>query len=93
MTLTFFLPKVKGHFQGEASRQGCQMAYFQTKNPYLGKFGRSFNGMCWYISWPFGIFCDHFVPFLVIWYIFPVLVCCTNKNLATLLVRQQNDRN
>jgi hypothetical protein len=32
-----------------------------------------------YILWLFGIFCGHLV------YLFPVLVCCTNKNLATLL--------
>jgi hypothetical protein len=25
-----------------------------------------------------------FVYFVAIWYIFPVLVCCTKKNLATL---------
>jgi hypothetical protein len=25
------------------------------------------------------------VKFMAIWYIFPVLVCCTKKNLATLL--------
>jgi hypothetical protein len=31
------------------------------------------------ILWPFGIFCGHFV------YIFPVLVFCTEKNLATLI--------
>jgi hypothetical protein len=33
----------------------------------------------WYICWPFGIF------YIGIWYIFPVLVCCTKKNLATLI--------
>jgi hypothetical protein len=36
--------------------------------------------------WLLGIFCVHLVYFLVIWYIFfDVLVCCTTKNLATLL--------
>jgi hypothetical protein len=40
----------------------------------------------WYILRPFGIFCGHLGYFMVIWYIFhPVLVCCTKKNLATLL--------
>jgi hypothetical protein len=29
------------------------------------------------ILWPFDIF-------MVVWYIFPVLVCCAKKNLATL---------
>jgi hypothetical protein len=33
----------------------------------------------------FGIFCDHLVHFLFIWYIFPVLVSCGKKNLATLV--------
>jgi hypothetical protein len=31
------------------------------------------------------IFYGHLVKFVVIWYIFPVLVFCTKKNLATLL--------
>jgi hypothetical protein len=41
--------------------QGCQMAFFRTKN--LGKFWRNRNGRCWYII---GIFCLCFT----IWYIF-----------------------
>jgi hypothetical protein len=32
----------------------------------------------WYILWPFGIFSGNLVIF------FPVLVCCTEKYLATL---------
>jgi hypothetical protein len=69
-------------------------AYFQTKNPNLGKFWRvlqfkiqnfgTFYGHC-SILIPFGIFCDHTVYFMVIRNIFPVLVCCTKKNLATLM--------
>jgi hypothetical protein len=49
------------------------MVYFQTKNPSLGKFyGQMVYFMViWHIRWSFGIF-------------FPVLVCCTEKNLATL---------
>jgi hypothetical protein len=42
-----------------------------------------------------GLFYDHLVHFVGIWYIFPILVCCTKKNLATLLVtlaRMQNSR-
>jgi hypothetical protein len=46
----------------------------------------------WYILWPFGIFYRHLVYFIAIWYILwlfcifsPVLVCCSKKNLATLL--------
>jgi hypothetical protein len=33
----------------------------------------------WYIVWSFGIFVEF-------WYIFPASICCTKKNLATLLV-------
>jgi hypothetical protein len=32
--------------------QGCQMVYFETRNPNLGKFG---NEKFWYILWPFGL--------------------------------------
>jgi hypothetical protein len=39
----------------------------------------------WYILWKFGIFYIHMVYLLVIWYIFPVLVCSGKNNLATLL--------
>jgi hypothetical protein len=38
----------------------------------------------WNISWRFGVFYDHVVQFGFIWYIFPVWVPCTKKNLATL---------
>jgi hypothetical protein len=31
-----------------------------------------------------GIFCGHLVYFMVIWYIFPIFVCYTKKNLAPL---------
>jgi hypothetical protein len=33
----------------------------------------------WYILWLFGLFCGHFGIFS------PVLVCCSTKNLATLV--------
>jgi hypothetical protein len=63
--------------------------FFETKNPSLGKFRKvsqwkmlEYFMYIWsilrpldiflYILWQFGIF-------------FPVLVCCTEKNLATLL--------
>jgi hypothetical protein len=32
------------------------------------------NGKCWYILWPFGIFYYHLVYYVVIWYVFTVLV-------------------
>jgi hypothetical protein len=43
----------------------------------------------WCILQPIGVFYNHLVYFTTIWYIlwciFPVLVCCTKKNLATLV--------
>jgi hypothetical protein len=61
--------------------QGCQMVYFQTKNPNLGKFWSAldwkmlkyFMANC-NISWALGILYDHLVHFLFIWYIFSVWV-------------------
>jgi hypothetical protein len=41
----------------------------------------------WNILLTFVIFYDHLVHFVLICYIFPVLVLCTKKNLATLVVR------
>jgi hypothetical protein len=38
----------------------------------------------WNILSTFGEFYDHLVNFVLIWYIFPVLVSRTNKNLAIL---------
>jgi hypothetical protein len=38
----------------------------------------------WNILRTFGIFYEILVHFVLIWYIFPVLVYCTKKNLATL---------
>jgi hypothetical protein len=67
------------------------MVYFQTKNPNLGKLWRVFQlkmlvyfTAIWFILLPFGIFCGHLIHFMFILNIFPILVCCTNKNLATL---------
>jgi hypothetical protein len=45
------------------NEQGCQMVYFQTKNPTLGKFWRALEGkMLKYLSGRFEYFTD-------IWYI------------------------
>jgi hypothetical protein len=38
----------------------------------------------WYILWSFGTLCGHLGHFMAFWYIFPILECCTKKNLATL---------
>jgi hypothetical protein len=35
---------------------------------------------------PFDIVCGNLVYFILIWYIFPILVRCTKKNLATLIL-------
>jgi hypothetical protein len=35
---------------------------------------------CFVAIWCFG---GHLVHFMAVWYIFPVLVCCIKKNLAT----------
>jgi hypothetical protein len=71
--------------------QGCQMVCIQTKNLNLGKFWRALDWkLLMYfmaignILQRFGILYDHLVHFVFIWYIFPVLVSCTMKNLATL---------
>jgi hypothetical protein len=68
------------------------MAYFQTKNPDLGTFLRvlQLEMLVYYLAvWSilrlFGMFLGHLVYFMIFWYIFPVLVCFTKKNLATLL--------
>jgi hypothetical protein len=72
--------------------QGCQMVYFQTKNPnFVENFSvlrleyvDIFYGHLKYLG-IFGIFYDPLVQFVFVWYIFPVLVSFTNKNLATLM--------
>jgi hypothetical protein len=58
--------------------QGCQMAYFQTKNPNLGKLWRALQWKMlvyfmaiWSILWLVGICCGQLVYFKVVWYIFP----------------------
>jgi hypothetical protein len=55
-------------------------------------FVGSCNGRYWYIVYlfglfyrPFGNFGVHLLYFLIIWCNFPVLVCCTEQNLATLV--------
>jgi hypothetical protein len=59
------------------SQQGCQMVYFKTKNPNLGKFWSSLDGkmlkyfMAIYnILGTFGKLYDHLVPLVFIRYIF-----------------------
>jgi hypothetical protein len=63
----------------------------KSKIPNWVNFVEPWNGKCCCMLWPFrkfyskfGTFYGPLVYFVVIWYIFPVLVCCTKKNLATL---------
>jgi hypothetical protein len=79
--------------------QICQMAYFQAKIPSLGIFWRVLQWkmfvyfvVIWSTLRPFGKYLDRLVYFLAIWFIFPVLVCCAEKNLATLLTRRRGTR-
>jgi hypothetical protein len=73
------------------ANQGCQMVCFQNKNPNLGKFWKALDWpiliyftAIWNILGTFDIFYGHLVQVVFVWYIFPVLVHCTTKNLATL---------
>jgi hypothetical protein len=80
--------------KSSSSQQSCQMVYFQTKNPNLGKFWRVLqckmlvNFMAiWSILRPFSILYCELVHFVVLfWYIVP-------KNLATLVPRHKNFHN
>jgi hypothetical protein len=62
------------------------MVYFQTQNPTLGKLWRALDlkkfiyfMAIWTILQTFGIFYDHSVHFVFIWYIFPVWDHVTGK--------------
>jgi hypothetical protein len=46
--------------------QGCQMVYFQTKNPKLGNFLRVLKWKMWYILCPLGLFYGHLPYFMTI---------------------------
>jgi hypothetical protein len=77
--------------QNFTQTQGCQMVCFQTKNLNLGKFWRALDWKMliyfmaiWNILRTFDIIYSLLSRFVVIWYIFPVLVSRTKKNLATL---------
>jgi hypothetical protein len=62
---------------GRRRNQGCQMVYFQTKNPVLGKFWRALDWKMsiyfkdiWNILQTFGIFYNCLVHFVFIRYFF-----------------------
>jgi hypothetical protein len=68
--------------------------FFKPKILIWVNFGESSNGIFWYILLTRNLFYGHFIYFVAIWCIlwlfgilFPVLECCTKKNLATLVVR------
>jgi hypothetical protein len=67
------------------------MVFFQTKNPKFGNIleGLVCSGKCRYILWPFGHFSGDLVSFPPLWCIFTVLVCCTEKNPASLVQTEQ----
>jgi hypothetical protein len=67
--------------------QGCQMVYFKTPYPNLGKFWLVHSMAIWNILRPFGIFYGHLVYFTAISYFSSNLVCCVKKDLATLVAR------
>jgi hypothetical protein len=67
----------------------------KPKIPIWINLGGSFNGKSWYILWPVGLFYGHWKYFMAIWYslwsfgiFLHVLVFCTKKNLATLMLRR-----
>jgi hypothetical protein len=49
--------------------QGCQMVYFQTKNPIFVSFGVSCNEKCSLILRPFSLIYCYLVYFMAFWYI------------------------
>jgi hypothetical protein len=84
----------------KTSRARVARGYFFKPKIQIGvKNGGPWNGKCWYILWSFGIFYSHLEYFtaiwyilrpfgnvVAIWYIFPLLVYCVKKNLATQLL-------
>jgi hypothetical protein len=71
-------------------QQGCQMVYFQTKNPIRVNCGGPWNAKCLYMLGQFGIFHGHWVYFMEIWYclwsfgnFFCFWFVWSKKNLAT----------
>jgi hypothetical protein len=66
--------------------QGDQMVYFQTKNPNLHwQMLVHFTALLILFFGHLVLFFGHLVYFVATGYSFPVLVCCSKKNLAALL--------
>jgi hypothetical protein len=73
--LVTFFTKLKLCFGLESAasvRQGCQMAYFQTKNLDLGKLFVLIGMANWSIL---QLLCGRLVNFMINWCIFPVVLC------------------
>jgi hypothetical protein len=73
--------------------QGCQMAYFQTKNPNCGIFWEAFEWKILLYFMDIWYFESCLLNCIAVWYILcsfgiflTILVCCTKKNLATLVL-------
>jgi hypothetical protein len=68
--------------------QGCQMIYIQTQNLNLGKFWRALhrleNVYVFYVNWEY--LSDNWYILSSFGKLFPVLVSCIDKNLATQVV-------
>jgi hypothetical protein len=70
------------------------MAFFSNQKSQFGLIlgGLAIENIGTFYGHYIGLFCGHLVYFVAIWYIlwllgilFPVLMCCTKKNLATLI--------
>jgi hypothetical protein len=61
------------------------VVYFQTKNPNLGKIWKALEWEMWVYLLSLWNILRPIGNFVLIWYIFPVLVYCVKKNLATLV--------
>jgi hypothetical protein len=57
--------------------------FSDRKSQFWVNFGGPYID-CKNLAQTFGIFYDHLVHYVFIWYSFPVLVSCAMKNLATL---------
>jgi hypothetical protein len=49
------------HMNSAALAKGCQMVILKPTIPIWVNFGGPWNGKCWNISCPFGIFYSHLV--------------------------------
>jgi hypothetical protein len=82
ISIDFWRPKSDTKSDLTNLDQGCQMDFFETKNPYLGKFWRVLQWKMlvyfmaiWSILRPYGIFYGHLVHvFFPFWYVVPIKI-------------------